>query len=142
MLDNLPQNPSIPTTNHKHLLRAGMAHERQMRDHLLVAEFVALGTLDYVVEDQDGAVVCGFEDEDVLVLGFLVVEDLGDLEGHGLAGPHAGDFAEPAVCVGRSVSGGVVGLGEEGGGDEGPLIVGCVSSVIVGVVLLCLCGNL
>jgi len=50
-----------------------MAHERQMRDHLLVAEFVALGTLDDVVEDQDGAVVCGLEDEDVLVLGFLVV---------------------------------------------------------------------
>jgi hypothetical protein len=26
-----------------------------------------------------------------------VVQDLFDLEGHGLAGPHVGDFAEPAI---------------------------------------------
>lgn len=42
--------------------------------------------------------VAGFEDKDVLVLRFLVVEDLIDLEGHSLTGPHVGYFAEPAIC--------------------------------------------
>jgi hypothetical protein len=28
-----------------------------------------------------------------------VVDDLVDLEGHGLAGPHVGDLAEPAICL-------------------------------------------
>lgn len=42
--------------------------------------------------------ITGFKDEDVLIFGFFVVEDLVDLEGHGLARPHVGDFTEPAIC--------------------------------------------
>ncbi len=44
--------------------------------------------------------LAGFEDEDVLILGFFVVEDLVDFEGHGLAGPEVGVFKEPAICAG------------------------------------------
>jgi hypothetical protein len=62
-----------------------------------VRELIALGALDDVVEYQDGAVVGRLEDEDVLVLALLVVEHLVDLERHGLAGPHVGDLAEPAI---------------------------------------------
>ncbi len=51
-------------------------------------KLVTLGALDDVVEDEDSAVVAGFEDEDVLVFGFFVVQDLVHFEGHGLAGPH------------------------------------------------------
>ena len=46
-----------------------------MGDHLLVGEFIPFGTLDDVVEDEDSAVVRGLEEQDVLVLGFFVVED-------------------------------------------------------------------
>ena len=42
--------------------------------------------------------VAGLKEEDVLVLGFLVVEDLVDLESHGLARPHVRDLTEPAIC--------------------------------------------
>jgi hypothetical protein len=53
--------------------------------------------LDDIVENKDGTVVGGLEDENVLVLALLMVEDLVDFEGHGLAGPHVGDLAEPAI---------------------------------------------
>jgi hypothetical protein len=33
-----------------------------------------------------------------LVLALLVVEDVLDLQGHGLARPHVGDLAEPSIC--------------------------------------------
>jgi hypothetical protein len=33
-----------------------------------------------------------------------VVQDLLDLEGHGLAGPHVGDFAEPSIWKAADVS--------------------------------------
>lgn len=45
--------------------------------------------------------IAGLEDEDVLVLGFLVMEDLVHFEGHGLTRPHNGDLTEPAIwnCI-------------------------------------------
>ena len=51
-------------------------------------KFIPLSALDDVVEHEDSAVVAGFEDEDVLVFRFFMVEDLVDSEGHGLAWPH------------------------------------------------------
>lgn len=44
--------------------------------------------------------VAALEDEDILIFGLLVVKDLVDLEGHGLARPHLGGFGEPAICKG------------------------------------------
>lgn len=41
--------------------------------------------------------VGGFEDEYVLEFGSAVVEDLFDLEGHGLSRPERSTFVEPAV---------------------------------------------
>ena len=41
--------------------------------------------------------VAGLKNEYVLVLGFLVVEDLVDLEGHRLPWPHVGNLAKPAI---------------------------------------------
>ena len=78
-----------------------------MGDHLLVCELIALSALDDVVQHQDSAVVGRLEDEDVLVLALLVAEDVLDFEGHGLARPHIGDLAEPAIYAELLVSCGV-----------------------------------
>ena len=58
-----------------------------MCDHLLVGELVALGALNYVVEDEDSPVVGGLEDQHILVFGLLVVEDAVHTEDHRLARP-------------------------------------------------------
>ena len=96
VLDDLAEHATVTTADDEHLLGVGVGHHAQVGDHLLVGELVALGALDDVVEDEHHAVVRGLEDEDVLVEGLLVVNDLVDLEGHGLAGPHLADLAEPA----------------------------------------------
>ena len=69
-----------------------------MQSQCAIRELIPLRTLDHIVQDQDGAVVGGLEDEDILVLALLVVKNLVDLERHGLAGPHVGDLAEPTIC--------------------------------------------
>ena len=97
VLDDLPQNTSITTTNDQHLLRVRVREHSQVRNHLLVCELIALRALDDVIKDEDGAVVGGFENQDVLVLGLLMVENIFDLKSHGLARPHIGDLAEPAI---------------------------------------------
>ncbi len=85
VLDDLAQDTAITTTNDQDLLGVGVGVHGQVGDHFLVRELVTLGALDDVVQDQDGAIVGGLEDQDILVLALLVVEDLLDLEGHGLA---------------------------------------------------------
>ena len=62
-----------------------------------VRKLVPLCALYDIVKDQYCAMIAGFKDEDVLILGFLVVEDLVDFESHGLTRPHVGDLAEPAI---------------------------------------------
>lgn len=68
-----------------------------MGNHLLVSKLISLGALNDIVQDQDGSVIAGFEDEDILILGFFVVDDVLDLESHRLAGPHLRNLAEPAI---------------------------------------------
>ena len=115
VLDDLTKHTTVTTTDDQDLLRVGVGVQGKVGDHLLVAiptsatsevphyniidlrELIALGALNDIVENKDGTVVGRFEDEDVLVLALLVVQDLLDLEGHGLAGPHVGDLAEPAI---------------------------------------------
>jgi hypothetical protein len=96
VLDDLAEHTTVTTANDEDLLGVGVGEHSQVGDHLLVGELVALGALDDVVEDEDHAVVGGLEDEHILVEGLLVVDDLVDLEGHGLARPHVADLAEPA----------------------------------------------
>ena len=62
-----------------------------------VRKFIPLSALYDIVKDQYRAMIAGFKDEDVLVFGFLMVENLVDFESHGLARPHVGDLAEPAI---------------------------------------------
>lgn len=62
-------------------------------------ELIPLSALDDIVQYKNGAMIAGFEDEHILILWFLMVEDLVDLEGHGLTWPHVGNLAEPAICV-------------------------------------------
>lgn len=97
VLDNLTEDTAVAAADNQDLLGVGVGVHSEVGDHLLVGELIALGALDGVVQDQNGAVVAGLEDEDVLVLGLLVVQDLVDLEGHGLTGPHPGLLGEPAV---------------------------------------------
>jgi len=73
MLDNLPENTTITSSNDQYLLRVGMRHHGKMSDHLLVSELISLSTLNDVVEDEDGAIVATLEDKDVLVFRLLVV---------------------------------------------------------------------
>lgn len=97
VLHNLAQHAAVAAADDEHPLGVRVRVHGEVGDHLLVGELVALGALDDVVEDEDAAVVGRLEDEHVLVLALLVVEDLLDAEGHGLAGPHLGDFAEPPI---------------------------------------------
>jgi hypothetical protein len=53
--------------------------------------------LDNTIEDQDIAVGLGFEDENVLIKRFFDMQDLIDLQGHGLTRPLRGDFTEPTI---------------------------------------------
>lgn len=85
VLDDLAQHTAIAATNDQDFLGVGVGVHGQVSDHLLVRELISLGALDDVVQNKDGAVVGGFEDQDILVLALLMVEDLLDLEGHGLA---------------------------------------------------------
>jgi len=73
VLHDLSQYAAITTANNKNLFRIWVRVEGEMCNHLLVGELVALGALDDVVENEDSAVVAGLEDEDVLVLGLLVM---------------------------------------------------------------------
>jgi hypothetical protein len=99
VLDNLTEDTTVTTTDDQDLLGVGVGVHGQVSDHLLVRELVTLSALDDIVEDEDHAVVGRLEDENILVLGLLVVDDLVNLEGHGLTGPHVGDLAEPAICL-------------------------------------------
>lgn len=85
MLDNLAKNTTITTTDDENSLGVGVRVHAEVGDHLLVGELIALGGLDDVVENENGAIVGGLEDQNILVLALLVVQDLFDLEGHGLA---------------------------------------------------------
>ena len=123
VLDDLTEDTTVTTANDKNVLGVRVRVHGKVGDHLLVAmtmsiilsfmrllgvnvrELVALSALNDVVEHKNHTVVGGLEDEDILVLALLVVDDLLDLEGHGLTGPHAGDLTEPAIynrsqCVG------------------------------------------
>ena len=119
VFDDFAEDAAVAAADDEDALRVGVRVHRQVGDHFLVTissneyhgrknrcriwrrenarKFIALGALDDIVEHEDNAVVAGLENEDILILGFFVVEDLVDFEGHGLAGPHVGDFAEPAI---------------------------------------------
>ena len=76
VLDDLAQDAAVAAADDQHVLGVGVREHAQVGDHLLVGELVALVALDDVVEDEHHAVVRGLEDEDVLVEGLLVVNDL------------------------------------------------------------------
>lgn len=97
VLDDLTEDTTVTTTDDEDLLRVGVGVKGQVGDHLLVRELITLGALDDIVQDEDSAVVAALEDEDILILGLLVVQDLVDLEAHSLTGPHAGLLREPAI---------------------------------------------
>ena len=97
VLDDLTEDTTVTTTDDKNLLRVGVGVKGQVGDHLLVGELITLGALNNIVQNEDSAVVAALEDEDILVLGLLVVQDLVDLQAHSLAGPHAGLLGEPAI---------------------------------------------
>ena len=98
VLDDLTEDTAVTATNDEDLLRVGVGVHGEVGDHLLVGELITLSALDDVVQDENGTVVAALEDEDILVLGLLVVDDLVDLKAHGLTGPHAGLLREPAIC--------------------------------------------
>jgi hypothetical protein len=132
VLDDLTEDTAVTATNDKDLLGVGVGVHGEVGDHLLVGELIALSALDNVVQHKNGTVVAALEDEDILVLGLLVVNDLVDLEAHGLTGPHARLLREPAICRLRiSICSKWTGRRGNGGGSHIPWMVGWVSSLIL-----------
>jgi len=101
VLDDLTEDAAVTAADDEDFLGVGVRVHGQVGDHLLVGELIALSGLDDIVQDQDHAGVGGLEDEDILVLTLLVMDDLLDLECHGLARPHVRDLTEPAILNGR-----------------------------------------
>jgi len=97
VLEHLSQDTAVSSSDDEDVLRVRVRVHGQMGNLLLVAELVALDTLQRAVKDEDVAVVGRLEDKDVLVLGLLDVEDLLDLERVGLSWPLVVDLAEPSV---------------------------------------------
>lgn len=62
------KTPSSPPPDDQHLLRAGVAAERQVGNHLLVGELIPVSTLDDTIQNHQHIAV-GFttEDKDALV---------------------------------------------------------------------------
>lgn len=85
MLDNLAENAAVATPNDEHLLGIRVRVHGQVSDHLLVRELITLSSLDDIVQDEHVAIVGRFKYQDILILALFMVEDLLDLEGHGLA---------------------------------------------------------
>lgn len=85
VLQDLPDHTTVSTTDDEDVLGVRVRGHGQVGDHLLVGEFITLRTLDDAVQDEDVAVGGRTKDEDVLVKRFFGMEDLFDLEGHGLA---------------------------------------------------------
>lgn len=73
-----------------------------MRGHdvgdAFIRVLISFAALNGPIQHQDRAMMCGFEDEDVLELGLLRVKDFLDFQGLGHALPLIADFAEPSVC--------------------------------------------
>jgi len=85
VLDDLTQHTTVTAANDKDLLGLRVRVHGQVGNHLLVRELIALSALDDVVQNQDTAMIGRLEDQDILVLALLMVQDLLDTEGHGLA---------------------------------------------------------
>lgn len=85
MLDDLTEDTAVTATNNQDLLGVRVRVHGQVGDHLLVGELIPLSALDDIVQDQDGTVVGRLKDQDVLILALLVVQNLLDLQSHGLA---------------------------------------------------------
>lgn len=68
-----------------------------LRISLNTRELIILRALNGIVKDEHSTMVTGLEDENVLELGFLMVQDIVDLEGHRLARPHLTNLSEPAI---------------------------------------------
>lgn len=99
VLDDLAEDTTVTAANDEDLLGVGVRVHGEVGDHLLVGELVALGALNDIIKNEDVAVVGRLEDQDVLELALFVVEDLFDLEGHGLA---YGEFVvRSAWCIPR-----------------------------------------
>src|SRR3569833_2023873 len=85
VLDDLAEDAAVAAADDQDLLGVGVRVQGEVGDHLLVGELVPLGALDDLIQHQDGAVVGGLEQQDILVLALLVVQHLLDLERHSLA---------------------------------------------------------
>ena len=62
-----------------------------------IRELIAFGALNDTIENEDITICLGLEDENVLVEGLFDVQDLPDLQGHGLTRPLGRDLAEPTI---------------------------------------------
>lgn len=98
VLKDFTKNTTVTTTNDEDLLRVGVRIESKMSDHFLVRKLVSFSGLDNTIQNKNVAVVSGFENENVLILGLGSVEDLLNSKSHSLTGPHGiRNFTEPSV---------------------------------------------
>ena len=72
------QNAAVATADDENALGVRVRKERQMRDHLLVRELVALRQLNHAIEHEHTTVRLAIENHNVLVFGLLLVQDPGE----------------------------------------------------------------
>jgi hypothetical protein len=73
---DLAQHAAVAAADNQDLLRLAVGEERHMRHHLVIDEFVPGGELDDTVQHHHPAEILILEDDQLLVLGLAIEEDL------------------------------------------------------------------
>ena len=82
MLQHLAHDAAVAAADDQHALGLVHHHQRHVRHHLVVDELVRRRELAHAVEHQHRAPGLVLEDDEVLVLGLDLVQDLIRLEAH------------------------------------------------------------
>jgi hypothetical protein len=95
MLDNFPEDTTVPSTDNENFLWVGMRIHSEMSDHFLVSKgsiqsdaeairkLITFRSLNDSIKNEDVAVIGAFKYENILIFGFLDGNDFLDFQSHG-----------------------------------------------------------